>query len=94
MMITINNFLKIHVIFQLSIPKNFFLSRAIKQDLSKCVKNFIKRCGTPLHKEVSDLIVDQIDNSISRFCDPNNPQRHSKFDCVGFFLFHLRLHLR
>ncbi|KAH9415226.1 hypothetical protein DERP_006318 [Dermatophagoides pteronyssinus] len=51
------------------------ICKAIKEDLTKCVKNFIKKCGTPLHKEVSDLIVDQIDNSISRFCDPNNPQR-------------------
>ncbi|KPM06997.1 hypothetical protein QR98_0054790 [Sarcoptes scabiei] len=50
-------------------------NEAIREDLSKCVKNFLKKCGTPLHREIFDLIIDQMDLSISRFCDPKNAER-------------------
>ena len=51
------------------------ICKAIKVDLSKCIKSFIKKCGTPLHREVADLIVDQVTNSVARFCDEKNPNR-------------------
>lgn len=51
------------------------ICKTIKEDLSKCIKSYIKKCGTPLHREVADLIIDQVTNSVARFCDDKNPNR-------------------
>ena len=51
------------------------ICKTIQDDLSKCIKAYIKKCGTPLHREVADLIVDQVTNQVSRFCDSKNPSR-------------------
>lgn len=51
------------------------ICKAIKDDLAKCVKSYVKKCGTPLHREVVDLVVDQVTVSIERFCDEKNPER-------------------
>lgn len=52
--------------------------RTVREDLSKCIKSFVKKCGTPLHREVADLITDQVTNSVARFCDQKNPNRKGK----------------
>lgn len=57
------------------------ICKTTRDDLTKCIKSFIKKCGTPLHREVTDLLTDQITNQVARFCDPKNPAR-------GIFLKH------
>ncbi|XP_054165815.1 uncharacterized protein LOC128963336 [Oppia nitens] len=42
--------------------------KTIRDDTLKCLKNYFKKCGTPLHREISDLIIDQVDFRINRFC--------------------------
>lgn len=54
------------------------MHRTVKDDLSKCIKSYIKKCGTPLHREVADLIIDQVTNSVARFCEEKNPNRKGK----------------
>lgn len=51
------------------------ICKAIKVDLTKCVKTFMKKCGTPLHREIADLIVDQMTGQLNRFCDEKNAER-------------------
>jgi len=51
------------------------ICKTIKEDMIKCVKSYTKKCGTPLHREVLDLILDQITGRIARFCKPDNPLR-------------------
>jgi hypothetical protein len=46
----------------------------------KCVKAYSKKCGTPLHRELFDLILDQITSRISKFCKEDNPARKSEFN--------------
>ncbi len=46
----------------------------------KCVKGYADKCGTPLHKELFSLILDQITSSISKFCKEDNPTRKSEFN--------------
>jgi hypothetical protein len=41
----------------------------IKDEVLKCAKGYFKKCGTPLHREVSDLAWDQALLSLKRFCD-------------------------
>ena len=55
------------------------ICKTTRDDLTKCIKTFIKKCGTPLHREMTDLITDQVTNQVARFCDPKNPARGSKF---------------
>lgn len=47
----------------------------IKDDTIKCAKNYGKKCGTPLHREMMDLILDQITSRLSKFCKHDNPER-------------------
>lgn len=51
------------------------ICKTVREDLSKCVKGYIKKCGTPLHREVTDLVIDQVTTSAERFCDEKNPER-------------------
>lgn len=51
------------------------ICKTVKDDLSKCIKSYVKKCGTPLHREVIDLVIDQVTNQVGRFCDPANPDR-------------------
>jgi len=51
------------------------ICKTIREDMIKCVKAYTKKCGTPLHRELIDLILDQITNRISRFCKQDNPNR-------------------
>jgi len=51
------------------------ICKTIREDMIKCVKSYTKKCGTPLHREVLDLILDQITGRISRFCKEDNPLR-------------------
>jgi len=41
----------------------------VRDEVIKCAKGFFKKCGTPLHREVSDIAWDQALLSIKRFCD-------------------------
>jgi hypothetical protein len=51
------------------------ICKTIKEDMIKCVKGYADKCGTPLHKELFSLILDQITSSISKFCKEDNPTR-------------------
>jgi hypothetical protein len=51
------------------------ICKTIREDMIKCVKSYTKKCGTPLHREVLDLVLDQITGRISRFCKDDNPLR-------------------
>jgi hypothetical protein len=51
------------------------ICKTIREDMIKCVKSYTKKCGTPLHREVIDLVLDQITGRISRFCKEDNPLR-------------------
>jgi len=53
------------------------ICKTIKEDVIKCVKGFVKKCGTPLHREVSDLLVDQVLLRVKKFCD--DPKEKSTF---------------
>ncbi|KAF7494205.1 hypothetical protein SSS_03136 [Sarcoptes scabiei] len=53
------------------------ICRVIKDDTIKCAKGYFKKCGTPLHREISDLIIDVLMHHVSGFCD--NSQQKSKF---------------
>jgi len=51
------------------------ICKTVREDMIKCVKGYSKKCGTPLHRELFDLILDQITSSISKFCKEDNPAR-------------------
>lgn len=55
--------------------------RTIKDDTMKCAKAYFKKCGTPLHRELSDLVMDVIMHRVTQFCD-NSQQKSSKKDHV------------
>jgi hypothetical protein len=50
----------------------------IKKDVVECVKAYSKKCGSPLHREILDLVLDQITSRVNTFCKADNPDR------VGF----------
>jgi len=50
------------------------LCSTIKKDFMGCLRNFFKKCGTPLHREVLGLILDQAQSHTNKFCD-NGPER-------------------
>ena len=50
----------------------------------KCVKSYFKKCGTPLHREISDLVMDMVVHRVSKFCD-NSQQKSRKCVVYGFF---------
>nr|XP_027193853.1 uncharacterized protein LOC113788586 isoform X2 [Dermatophagoides pteronyssinus] len=52
-------------------------SQGIKDDTMKCAKAYFKKCGTPLHRELSDLVMDVIMHRVTQFCD--NSQQKSRF---------------
>lgn len=51
------------------------LCSTIKDDTVKCAKTYGKKCGTPLHRELMDLILDMITARMSKFCKHDNPDR-------------------
>ena len=54
----------------------------------KCAKAYFKKCGTPLHRELSDLVMDVIMHRVTQFCD-NSQQKSSKKDHVLLLEFFL-----
>ncbi|XP_054166048.1 uncharacterized protein LOC128963558 [Oppia nitens] len=44
------------------------LCGAIKNRFGNCVRDFFKKCGTPLHREVSSLVVDQMLSHTKPIC--------------------------
>lgn len=55
-----------------------FTDSTIKDDTIKCAKAYGKKCGTPLHREVMDLILDQITSQTNKYCKADNPDRIGK----------------
>jgi hypothetical protein len=53
------------------------ICKTVKDDTLRCFKNYFKKCGTPLHREISDLIIDTIAHRINSFC--NDEQQKSTF---------------
>jgi len=51
------------------------ICKTIREDIVKCIKGYFKKCGSPLHREVLDLVVDQITNRANRFCKDDNPSK-------------------
>ena len=51
------------------------ICKTIKDDTVKCAKGYGKKCGTPLHRELMDLILDMITNRMTKFCKADNPDR-------------------
>ncbi|XP_054165747.1 uncharacterized protein LOC128963268 [Oppia nitens] len=51
------------------------ICNTIREDTIKCIKAYGKKCGTPLHREVMDLVVDQITGRLNVFCKADNPDR-------------------
>ena len=62
-------------IIKLSIKIIISLFSTIRDETLKCIKNFAKKCGTPLHREVLDLVLDQITGRLNNFCKADNPDR-------------------
>ena len=54
----------------------------------KCAKAYFKKCGTPLHRELSDLVMDVIMHRVTRFCD-NSQQKSSECPCLISLLLSL-----
>jgi hypothetical protein len=48
----------------------------IKKDFMGCLRGYFKKCGTPLHREILGLILDQAQSHVNKFCD-NGPERES-----------------
>lgn len=57
---------------------NFWNFSAIKNGFVKCVKDFFKKCGTPLHREIGGLFVDQVTAQSNKFCNPG-PERERNY---------------
>jgi len=53
------------------------ICNTIRDDTIKCVKAYAKKCATPLHRELMDLVLDQITNRQNKFCKSDNPDRVS-----------------
>lgn len=53
------------------------ICKTIKEDTMKCIKGYFKKCGTPLHREISDLVMDMVLHRVTKFCD--NSQQKSRF---------------
>jgi len=51
------------------------ICNTIRDETLKCIKTFAKKCGTPLHREVLDLVLDQITGRLNSFCKADNPDR-------------------
>jgi hypothetical protein len=51
------------------------ICKTIREDALKCVKAYGKKCGTPLHREVLDLVLDQMTGRLNNFCKADNPDR-------------------
>jgi len=47
----------------------------VMNDNIDCNKSFMKRCSTPLHKELYDFFVDGIVKSMAQFCQPGPIQK-------------------
>jgi len=47
----------------------------VRDDTIKCVKTYSKKCGTPLHRELLDLVLDQITSRMTKFCKGDNADR-------------------
>ncbi|KAI2809949.1 hypothetical protein BLOT_001102 [Blomia tropicalis] len=58
------------------------ICKTIKDDTMRCVKTYFKKCGTPLHREISDLVMDMVVHRVSRFCD--NSQQKSLLRTTEF----------
>jgi len=53
------------------------ICNTIRDETLKCVKAYSKKCGTPLHREMLDLVLDQILSRLNKFCAKDNPDRIS-----------------
>jgi len=51
------------------------ICKTIREDMVKCVKAYFKKCGSPLHREVLDLMIDQVTNRANKFCKEDNPAK-------------------
>jgi hypothetical protein len=51
------------------------ICKTIRDDTINCVKTYSKKCGSPLHRELLDLILDQIMGRLTKFCAKDNPDR-------------------
>jgi len=51
------------------------ICKTIKEDVIKCINTYSKKCGTPLHREVLNLVLDQITSRLTTFCKADNPDR-------------------
>lgn len=45
-------------------------------DILKCVKGYLKKCGTPLQREVYELSIEYFSQTLRKFCD-KGPERES-----------------
>jgi len=59
--------------------------KTIREDMVKCVKAYFKKCGSPLHREVLDLMIDQITNRVSKFCRDDNPAKKNVFKSLSMY---------
>ncbi|KPM10076.1 hypothetical protein QR98_0086240 [Sarcoptes scabiei] len=48
----------------------------VKEDFAGCIGDFIKKCGTPLHKELSKTISDAILDHLNAICDSDSKLRN------------------
>lgn len=51
-------------------------------EVVKCIKSFIRRCGTPLQRELFDFGTDYFLQTIKQFCDVG-PLRESKLKIIN-----------
>ncbi|KAH9497492.1 uncharacterized protein LOC124499563 [Dermatophagoides farinae] len=61
------------------------ICRVLKQDFTECILAYLKKCGTPLHKELSKVISDAILEHMNKICDSNSEFRNDlleKSPCI------------
>jgi hypothetical protein len=51
------------------------ICNTIRDDTIKCIKTYSKKCATPLHRELLDLVLDQVMSRLTKFCKQDNPDR-------------------
>ncbi|RWS25936.1 hypothetical protein B4U80_03697, partial [Leptotrombidium deliense] len=44
-------------------------------DVVKCIKGYMKKCGTPLQRELFDFGTEHFQKSVEQFCAPNGESR-------------------
>jgi hypothetical protein len=64
----------------------FYSEYRTVNEVVKCIKSFIRKCGTPLQRELFDFGTEYFVQTIKQFCDVGT-LRESKFQSIINYLF-------